>query len=522
MTKFQTEFKKTYEDINESIIDLIHDLLKKYHKLGLKLLENKIDDDIVIDDNNIKKDSNKTEDHKVDLINNNLDEKFQKSIKWTKWRDNQIMAINNTISQKFVSGFHNQVMGAGKTYIIYNLIERHREINSQKSGVYVILCERQDILRNMFFNVDGLIDKKKKQFLRENIIINLNKFHIEERVFEKSKDKKIRLLEGKPTILLINCAFLKTIYEHDNKKNKNKYFDFNNIIFTILDESHSISGNKLYEMLEDMKYNYKKHIIGFSATPLREIKGAEDKLINIFSKTLDINEKNKSANIISTYDYIDALVDNVILPPHIMMCKMDKTVSKQIGKNNKEIIMNMFKKVFKLLPYKKIICWCRTIEEMIMYYDWMIKVKEDEEFLTDYKIYCSSSKDKKYESDYNTNYDKFYKAKKKSIMLCVNKYREGSDIPYVDCGVYLDAVQKRGTLVAMQTSGRIMRKDDKKLKKKAYIIDTFIQDEDKDINTMTANKVIDYYKKILKLSDRLEGENKKYEEICKCIDQCKS
>jgi superfamily II DNA or RNA helicase len=161
---------------------------------------------------------------------------------------------------------------------------------------------------------------------------------------------------------------------------------------------------------------------------------------------------------------------------------------------------------------------------MIKYYDWMIEIKEDEEkqdekFLSDYKIYCSSSKDKKYESDYNTSYEKFYKAKKNSIMLCVNKYREGSDIPYVDCGVYLDAVQKRGTLVAMQTSGRIMRKDDKKLKKKAFIIDTFIQDEDKDINTMTANKVIEYYKKILKLSDRLEGENKKYEEICKCIDQ---
>ena len=64
-----------------------------------------------------------------------------------------------------------------------------------------------------------------------------------------------------------------------------------------------------------------------------------------------------------------------------------------------------------------------------------------------------------------------------------------------------------------------MRKDDKKLKKKAYIIDTFIQDEDKDINTMTANKVIEYYKKILKLSDRLEGDTKKYDEVCKYIDQ---
>lgn len=35
------------------------------------------------------------------------------------------------------------------------------------------------------------------------MIINLNRFHIEERIFEKNKDKKIRLLKGKTTILLI-------------------------------------------------------------------------------------------------------------------------------------------------------------------------------------------------------------------------------------------------------------------------------------------------------------------------------
>ena len=522
LNNFESIFKKAYTDIDDLLINLIYDLIKKYHKLETKLFANKIDEiviDEIVDENVIDEiviDDTNDMNNKIEPICNELKkEHLTQSTKWNQWRHNQTIAINSTIKQNFCSGFHNQVMGAGKTFIIYNLIERHREINKQKSGVYVILCERQDILRQMFFDTDGNIDKVKKEFLKENMIINLNRFYIEERVFEKSKDKKIKLLEGKPTILLINCAFLKTIYDHDkNKKVKNRYFNFDNIIFTILDESHSISGNKLYETLYDMKYNYKKHIIGFSATPLREIKGAEDKLKDIFSKGLDPKEKNKTANIISTYDYMDALIDDIILPPHIMMCKMDKTLSKQIGKNNKEVIIKMFKKTFKILPYKKIICWCGTIKEMIMYYDWMTS----ESFFDEYKIHCSSSKDKLYENDYNTSYDTFVKSKGMSIMLCVGKYREGSDIPYVDCGVYLDAVQKRGTLVAMQTSGRIMRKDNKNKKTKAYIIDTFIQDDKKDLNTMTAEKVIEYYKKILKLSDKLEGETQKYDEICKYIE----
>ena len=60
-----------------------------------------------------------------------------------------------------------------------------------------------------------------------------------------------------------------------------KLFDFDDINFILLDECHSISGNKLYEILYDIKYNYKKHIIGFSATPLREKKGAENNLKQI-------------------------------------------------------------------------------------------------------------------------------------------------------------------------------------------------------------------------------------------------
>jgi superfamily II DNA or RNA helicase len=49
--------------------------------------------------------------------------------------------------------------------------------------------------------------------------------------------------------------------------------------------------------------------------------------------------------------------------------------------------------------------------------------------------------------------------------VCVNRCREGSDIKNLDCGIYLDNVKKRSTLVLIQTVGSILRPDKNKNKK---------------------------------------------------------
>jgi len=85
-------------------------------------------------------------------------------------------------------------------------------------------------------------------------------------------------------------------------------------------------------------------------------------------------------------------------------------------------------------------------------------------------------------------------------MICINRFREGSDIPHVDCGIYLDAVKKRSILVAMQTSGRICRPDIEGNKKRAIIVDTFVNTEDKTVEIMTLEKILDYYRRIITLT----------------------
>jgi uncharacterized protein YqgV (UPF0045/DUF77 family) len=84
--------------------------------------------------------------------------------------------------------------------------------------------------------------------------------------------------------------------------------------------------------------------------------------------------------------------------------------------------------------------------------------------------------------------------------LAVNRAREGSDIKNLDMGIYLDHVKKRGILISIQTVGRILRPDIKKLKKCGYIIDGFINDGKIEIEIMTAQKILSYYEKVLGLT----------------------
>ncbi len=511
-------------------IDDIEDIFKKTFRLTenrrfLQYIINLIcEDEDEFNNDNIKDNNidDSESDNDIDEEDNNNNEALNipinEVIENFKWRDNQKLAIQNTIKQKFKSGVHDQIMGAGKSYIILNLIWNHYQLN-KNNLIYPIICYRQEILKDLFFDKDNNIDEKKKKFWKDNDIIDLDKFNIIDRVNKKSKD--IKISSKKPNILVINTTFLSSI-EKENKLN------YKNINFVILDECHGISAPDLYKILKKIKYDYNKSIIGFSATVLRD--KAESKVIDIFSRTNDKDSNDdKKLNIISRYDFMDAIRDNVILPPYYTIMEVKKTIKHKIGRQNKDTIESVMKNLLSKdsVPYKKIICWSRTINQMKDYYKFF-----KERFGKDYKIYCSSSYDdkvsierfdingKKYK--YNTDYKDFFESEGKSIMICVNRFREGSDIKNLDVGVYLDRVKKRTTLVAMQTSGRVLRVDKEKKKTHGFIIDTFINDDKEKVEMLTANLILSYYNKILQLSEEtIENKNNidNYKKLIETIEE---
>ena len=503
---FKTNFKITE---NRKYLQYVINLICEHEdvfedKKNNKLIEEKIEDEDAYNEDN--EDNEDTEEEEEDL-NIPIDEVINNF----KWRDNQKKAIENTIKQNFKSGVHDQIMGAGKSYIILNLIWKHYQLN-KNNLVYPIVCYRQEILKDLFFDKNNIIDKKKKKFWKDNDIIDLDKFNIIDCV--NYKQKHIKVNSKKPNILVINTTFLSSIEKENNNEDSDTYaLDYDDINLVILDECHGISAPELYKIFHKIKYDHEKSIIGFSATVLRD--KAEAKVVDIFSRSNNIDDNNKKLNIISRYDFMDAIRDNVILPPHITIMEVKKTIKEKIGRQNKDtmfsVINNLLNKDY--VPYKKVLCLARTINQMKDYYKFFT-----EKFGNKFKIFCSSCDDKKMENErfdingkkynYDTDYKKFSEAENYAIMICVNRYREGSDIYHLDTIIYLDRVKKRSTLVRMQTSGRVLRVDVENKKSHGYIIDTFINDDKEKVEILTANLILYYYNKILQLSEDTV-ENKK-------------
>ena len=462
-------------DINndeyQSFIIYVENEIKKY---TIERMENKYfesDEEIKCEDENILE-IDQEELLKIDMFDG--------------FRKNQEIARENNKKGNFVSGIHNQITGAGKSIISLLTIKDHNEKMENNNGyMYIFTCPRMEVLNKMFFeknDKEWIINKKNKKFWKENNIINLDNFNIIDRV--NIKDKQTIILDKtKPNILIVNTDYLKIL-------DKYKSYKYKKVKLVLFDECHGVSANCFYELLDKIKFTHKIHIIGFSATPVRD--NAEEKVKQIFSSTLErINDAK--LNIISNYDMMNAICDNIILPPVYTILEIKKTCDKKIGKSNKDITEKVLKNKMKILPYKKLICWCKTIKKLK---EWYIFFKDRFPELT---LYCSTSKDKEHEN-FNTDYYKFCDETRNSILLCVNRCREGSDIKNLDCGIYIDNVKKRGILVSIQTVGRILRPDKEKLKKCGFIIDTFINDGKIEIEILTAQKVISYYEKILSLS----------------------
>ena len=492
-----------YEDIEKrQLIDYIVDLIccdcdKFYLKKNKK--DDKNDDES--DDTNDEKDE-KNDNPEINIP-------LEEVINFKGFRKNQDRAIDNTILQGYLSGVHDQIMGAGKTFIILKLIWEHYK-KYKENKIYPIVCYRQEILKDLFFDKDNNIDENKKKLWKDNDIIDLDKFRIIDKI--NNKNKEIKNSKKKPNILLVNTDFLGAIDKANDNDDLDYYvFDYDKIAYITLDECHGISANNLYSIFKKIKYEHNKHIIGFSATVLRD--GAEKKLVDIFSTSLNKSEKDKKLNIISRYDFMDAIRDNIIVPPYYTIMEVNKTVKNKIGNSNKKIIEDVLKELFEKLPYKKIICWCRTIQQMKDYYDFFKKIFKD------YKIYCSSSHDDILKDKYNINDKEFFDSDGKAIMICVNRFREGSDIKKLDMGVYLDRVKKRTILVAMQTSGRVLRVDKLGKKTHGFIVDCLINDNTEKIEMLTAQLILSYYNKILSLAEDNVENNKNIDNYKKLLDK---
>jgi len=139
------------------------------------------------------------------------------------------------------------------------------------------------------------------------------------------------------------------------------------------------------------------------------------------------------------------------------------------------------------LYYKKIICWCSTIRNADLYKELFSKIRSEDilfDKLNDIELYVDHSSN-------SSEYKDFYESLENSILFCVGKHREGSDIKDLDCGMFLDKVEYRSDVVWLQSIGRIARKS--KYKDYGLIIDTYYERENANEHEVIIEKLIGYY-----------------------------
>lgn len=527
--ELQSYLKCSFECKNNNKKEYFNKIFPEFINLLINNI-NFLDKEKNIDTENEIEEENETEEENNNEINDLELLDYDKKIEPFKFRENQEKAIKETIQQDFKSGIHCQIMGAGKTFIMLNIIYQHW-LKYKQNLVYIITTDRIEILKSWFMiNIKENKEKENKEYYTikdnnitytfnydrftkwtEDKIIDMNIFESIENIINKSSLPNFENLK-KPLIWIVNNAYLKAGFKY-------KKLDFKNIGLILVDECHSVSGKQNYEMLEYLR-NQNINIIGFSATPLRPVKSAEDNILKVYGLAPH-DEKNNELNIISNYDMILALRDGVVLPfIHTIIKPETDKKSLKINSNNKQelTLRNIIDTYFvnnKDLPYKKGVAWVNAISKI---------AKDIGNYYKEIKIVCGKKIKLFVSYSGNNTYaevnelEQFEKFEGNALLLCVNRVKEGSDIKNLDCGLFLDAVKNRSIVSSLQSIGRIMRPDKDKKKKYAYIIESIKVDEDKKVESITVKKVLNYYKKILNISS-LSKQIGYIDEILKLFDE---
>ena len=446
--------------IDESVLKYLEDdiyIFLKCYEFLRKKLEKLTNKDVVVEEH-LKELSDKEFDNKNvkyikhlnfiiryikenDIIKTIMKNKF-------KLRQNQKEAIDKLYKNGLETGIHCQATGCGKSVIILKYIEyvKNKIVNPK----IILFTERVSIFKDLFSlnKKDGL--RKKIKYFKNKFDCDISGLNIIDRVMIK-KDWVEKFNDIKPTLLIINRAYLKS----------SEYEAIEHLDLVLHDECHNTSSENCYNFLNFCKEKESK-IVGFSATPLRTGKNDIKKVSKIYS------DNKKSLNLLTDYSLSYALEqkEKLLVEPefHWYQFEIDNSEkNKKILDSEIKSFEECLSKVFSKMKTKKIVAWCGTIKNC----ETWKRIFNDRYTFEDFEYYIDHSKTK----DSDSNYNKFRDCKKNAILFCANKHREGSDIPYLECCIFLDKVKNRGSIPFIQSIGRVLRVDNRFEKKKGYVID---------------------------------------------------
>jgi superfamily II DNA or RNA helicase len=403
-----------------------------------------------------------TKKHKLDLDNYfPEEEKYENEI---ILREYQQEVVDNYNGETGILSF---ATGLGKTITCLFMIKKFfNEIRKDlKCNIAIWATKKIDILKTQEDDFNILA----KQF-GLNILSGISGSRIS------------NLSQTEINIILVNIDSINKLPKHIQKRSE----------LLIFDECHNITGDIIYNFSKDFK-DEGKTIIGLSATPIKlRNKDSVSRINEIFGD-----------NYIGYINYPDAVRRNLLLPITFKMLLGSIKNSHRKGfleNNTKKIIFeNSIETIEKMKNrHKKLIFWTKTIDESdYLYHSMKAKFPRS-------NINISNS-----ETDPESIEIKKFTKQEEGILICVNRFKEGSNDKMLSCGIMYSHVEKQQEHVFLQQIGRLVRMHPNKSPP------TFIQllndkDEDEMMSYIIQN-IISYYEnlgldeEILEMNDDGQG-----------------
>jgi hypothetical protein len=351
--------------------------------------------------------------------------------------------------------------GTGKT-IIFTLMTCDYIIRDKKD--IMIITKKKEILKQLPLRIENYI----KLFVKSKLIPNPN-YQIVDCVTDCGTEK-LNTKTNESQIYIINWDKLTS-----SSKTNYKKINWNKFGLVIIDESHWVGSNGIYDVMTWVKEKTNVNYLGFSATPIRCSQSNQTRILDIFGNKQDYS-------ILYDYSYYSALTNKDICPVKYQIVNIqtsdlvnddhdgdvgadgtDNNNNNNNDNNNdndndnlvqyKILSPDAYLKVWKQINqniiaktnFKKGIFWFKSRKDLLKYY---IFTKSN---ITDFVFFPTFSTQttdnpiitdliKKAElTDYDlpNSISNFIATKSNSILLSVFRFTEGSDDDRLEFGVKL-------------------------------------------------------------------------------------
>lgn len=409
------------------------------------------------------------------------------------WQKEAIKEIKIFFSSNEKCGLIIAPTGSGKSYLM-NYISICIYIYKTNNDV-IIMTKRKEILDDDFIKNGNEFINKLNLNIEFIDLINTDKNYM---VFSEETNKS--------RIFIINIdKFISS-----NRFN-NYTYSFGKIKLLLFDECHWCGAKQIFNFINYMKNNVVDKIIGFSATPIRQHEENKDNSLEIFKNS------NNEYNIIYIRSYLESIEEGDRVKTYWIPIKTNFLDNEINDENEMRRGLNEkgFEDFTKILDnfiiksiYKKGILWFANIQNLIDYYNFIKKHKNDYTNLSNISFFQTHSK----ETTQNLNIFKSFN--NNAILLSVMRATEGYDDKPIDFGFNVYTIKSSNPLLDQQKEGRVSRTfENKKCGYFGFLINEDNQQDQNDIIAKRLADWIDYMKEFDSNNSGEKNKNKKKEPV---------